>query len=661
MKDQFADRLRGLFVRPQIPDRYPGYDLAQAQQRLLGRRSAGTRPPGPRGRTPRALADLPEPGPETAAPVPGRATWPDPRLDHPADADEARRALNTAALRTVFGADSGDLLHSLVVRGPGDPGGVLVYACLLHLLGHEGAPFWWRFAAGAGSRPAAYCLFLDHSRHGEYGDAGHWAQELATGVFDPLRRWGRYGEAKARRPLPPTLLAHVREYEDELLGPVPAPAPALPAAVREIVEPQIPPYVAARAAGPGEGADPGTAAGPARPSATVRSAPCGPRAEPAPAAEHSDALRQARTAEQVVQVLARHPLGVTFGQLRRESELPGGQLTGIVQMLVEEEFATRVDGRRVYAPGPALQRLGVTGGTNRQLQHTLALARDSVGAAVYLSRYHDGEVHITQMADGPVTPAVHEWVDFRSAAHASAVGKCLLTQLDRGRRADHLVRHRAARLTRRTITSPRVLLDRLDRITLNDPVFDLREYSPHTVCAAVPITVGAGAGSLALSLPHGSAHRLRDATRALTAKAVPVLLTLLLAGAKLPGQGPPAEPGPAGGAGPGRPPAEPAAPADRRISPAAFDRMRRTFRTPLVTAGAIRQAAFAVSPGPHLATEAAGDALYLFAPDPAPGPGEPALALPHTYTAVRLPDPPGLAGPGACAAFPPDGLLVFRT
>ncbi|GAA3076368.1 hypothetical protein GCM10020254_20400 [Streptomyces goshikiensis] len=88
---------------------------------------------------------------------------------------------------------------------------------------------------------------------------------------------------------------------------------------------------------------------------------------------------------------------------------------------------------------------------------------------MYLSRYAEGEVLITQMADGPGTPPVREWVDFRAAAHASAVGKCLLTQLDHDGRADHVARHRPARLTPRTITDSRTLFSALDAVAPGAP------------------------------------------------------------------------------------------------------------------------------------------------------------------------------------------------
>ncbi|MEU6894210.1 IclR family transcriptional regulator C-terminal domain-containing protein, partial [Streptomyces sp. NPDC046557] len=144
------------------------------------------------------------------------------------------------------------------------------------------------------------------------------------------------------------------------------------------------------------------------------------------------------------------------------------------------------------------------------------------------SRYVDGEVRITQFADSPRTPKVHEWVDFRSAAHASAVGKCLLTQLDQNGRRDHLARHKIARLTSKTIVNERILFSKLDSQPATVPVLDLQEYAVGTVCAAVPITAGASVGCLALSMPVEHAHRLRAAADALNRKAAPLLLSLTL-------------------------------------------------------------------------------------------------------------------------------------
>ncbi|MEU8886796.1 IclR family transcriptional regulator C-terminal domain-containing protein [Streptomyces sp. NPDC048442] len=234
----------------------------------------------------------------------------------------------------------------------------------------------------------------------------------------------------------------------------------------------------------------------------------------------------------VLESVSRHSDGVTDTQLTRETRLSPAELRPLLLMLRREGYVEQIaDG--AYVAGEALDLVGAPGTTRRELvelrlQQTLDQLRDSVGAAIYLGRYVDGEIKVTRVAEGPLTPKVNEWVDFRSSAHASAVGKCLLTQLDRDGRRDHLSRHKTARLTSRTITSERVLFSKLDSQPPTVPVLDLQEYALGTVCAAVPLTAGAAVGCLALSLPVEHAHRLRQAADALNRRATPMALSLSL-------------------------------------------------------------------------------------------------------------------------------------
>ncbi|MFG1670704.1 IclR family transcriptional regulator [Streptomyces sp. Y7] len=237
-----------------------------------------------------------------------------------------------------------------------------------------------------------------------------------------------------------------------------------------------------------------------------------------------DALR-------VLETVARHSTGVTDAELARHTGIDPERLTGLLRMLRREGYVEQIaDG--AYITGDALARLGSAQGREQalrdNLQHTLDRLRDSVGAAVYMSRYIDGEVKIDQFAAGPATPVVNEWVDFRFSAHATAIGKSLLGQLDHNGRRDHLSRHKMARLTSRTITNDRVLLSRLESQPPTVPHLDLQEYAVGTVCAAVPITAGSSVGCLALSLPVEHAHRLRQAADALNRSAAPVLLSLAI-------------------------------------------------------------------------------------------------------------------------------------
>nr|WP_324289380.1 IclR family transcriptional regulator C-terminal domain-containing protein [Streptomyces sp. H34-S4] len=624
--------LEQFLARASVRDRYPRYDLGAAEARLL--RAADANAP--------ASKPLPAPAPGRGVPHGRRRTpgWSDPLRDLPLDAERAGRDLKAACLSSVCATGARERLDAFESDGHADLPGAVVFGCLLHLAGlREGARFWWQFAAGSGrsrTTHAAYCLFLDHSRRGEHHDARLWARELGRRRFRPS---GRRELREVRLCTQAAVLRYVDQLDDPDLGTVPLPRPGVSRALDAFRPPAAPVR------------PPPLGAGPLRHPALTAAAR-GTVVQP----DGSEDLAAARRALAVVRVLQRRPLGVRAGRLGREAGLAEAELGPLLSMLCEEEYAYR-PGVGVYAPGPALDRLARGGrGLAGQLQRTLALARDSAGAAVYLSRYAEGEVRITQMADGPGAPPVREWVDFRDAAHASAVGKCLLSQLDHDGRADHVARHRPARLTERTITDSRALFSALDAVAPGAPVFDLREYAPGVVCAAVPLTLGDAAGSLALSLPGGHAHRLGRAAEALRHKAVPVLLALLLAGAIPPdgtdcADGTDAADGTDPAAGAGGPesarvpvdgprlPAEPQ-PTPVPVTAETLRQLRSLFRTPLTraTAGA---------DGPHLVSDSASEAAYLF--DAQQDDGTQGLVLPRTYAPLV---------PGSLRTA--DGLVVLR-
>jgi DNA-binding IclR family transcriptional regulator len=230
----------------------------------------------------------------------------------------------------------------------------------------------------------------------------------------------------------------------------------------------------------------------------------------------------------VLESVDAHRHGVTAEQLAREIGVPLGHLEQLLSMLRRERYLGFLPGGG-YVIGESMVLFGAADRDRalaEKLQAVLVTLRDEVGAAVYFSRYDDGEVRIVDFADSTDAPKVHEWVDFRSSAHASAVGKCLLSQLDHKGRLDHLSRHRPARLTSHTEVDDHVLLAKLERQPASVPTLDLQEYAVGTVCAAIPVTIGKTVACLALSLPYTQAHRLRPAVDTLHERAAPLLLTM---------------------------------------------------------------------------------------------------------------------------------------
>ncbi|MER5639498.1 IclR family transcriptional regulator C-terminal domain-containing protein [Kitasatospora sp. NPDC002227] len=229
----------------------------------------------------------------------------------------------------------------------------------------------------------------------------------------------------------------------------------------------------------------------------------------------------------LLEAVDRHPSGVSLGALARELSLPLAVVQELAEVLETEGYLGYQEGEWVLGG-----TFSLLGRQNREellrarLDQQLVDLRDELGAAVYFSRYHEGELSVEAVAASEDAPAVHEWVDFRATAHASAIGKCLLSQLDHDGRRDHLARHPIARLTSRTITDPEQLMHRLERQPATVPVLDIQEYSLGTVCAAVPVTAGSTVGCLATSMPVDQVHRLKAAAELLAARAAPLMVAM---------------------------------------------------------------------------------------------------------------------------------------
>ncbi|WTA24296.1 hypothetical protein OG365_40450 (plasmid) [Streptomyces sp. NBC_00853] len=419
----------------------------------------------------------------------------------------------------------------------------LLFASLLHLSGRmEGAQFWFQYAAGAGSATAARALYLLHLSRAEVTIAHHWQEQTTSPTNDdetglpalppvpedlesPLGAsviWSSPPisttdlaahpptDPKALRQFPPPLhraMTALVPREDIALGEIYRTTSQLASALARC----------ARLAPAGLTADAKQGARIAR------------RAPRRPACSSLDAAHRAL---RVLEVVHRHIGGVRLPQIARETGLGQLHLNQALQQLVRAQLvAPIIPG--VYSAGSALHLAAADRDRMGELRDTLGYLRDAVGAAVYVASYSEGEVSITQYADGPRTPAVHEWVDFREAAHASAVGKALLAQLGPEKRRDHLNRYRMEQFTPHTITSPEVLFDELDDRWPGQPLLDLQEYTLGTVCAAVPIGTGTEPQCVALSLPSPDPDRLRQAARVLRNEAVAVVLALLVAGGDL--------------------------------------------------------------------------------------------------------------------------------
>ncbi|MEV0375307.1 IclR family transcriptional regulator C-terminal domain-containing protein [Streptomyces sp. NPDC050636] len=242
---------------------------------------------------------------------------------------------------------------------------------------------------------------------------------------------------------------------------------------------------------------------------------------------HPTLIGSVQRALRLLEAVAAHADGAPAKQLARETGLPLATTYHLLRTLTHEGYLRRENG--VFVFGEAAEFLGRAGARSRQRAHVseaLALAGRELGAAVYFAVYREGEVDVVAVTDDPDRPPVEEWVDFRTTAHAHAIGQCLLAQLDEASRKEHLARYPVQSITPFSVRSEGDLLHRLDTVRRDQVAYEQQEYAMGTVCSAFPVHVSSAAAALAVSLPAEELHRLRAVTDRLRTMAEATLTTL---------------------------------------------------------------------------------------------------------------------------------------
>ncbi|MGW2050448.1 IclR family transcriptional regulator [Streptomyces sp. NPDC001858] len=223
-------------------------------------------------------------------------------------------------------------------------------------------------------------------------------------------------------------------------------------------------------------------------------------------------ISSVQRAFRLLEAVSAHDNGAPAKQLARETGLPLATTYHLLRTLVHDGYLRKLqDGGFIL--GDRLQSLHTTSRGQSLLSRvrpTLAALRDEFATAAYLTFYEEGEIRVAEIVDGPRAPRVDLWVGFEDAGHATALGKCVLRELDDEARQDYLSRHRLPDLTPKTITSAPALLRQLDTSPVAPAVTDLEEYALGTVCVAVPVYSGDTLGSLGVSLPADRLPRLEQ-------------------------------------------------------------------------------------------------------------------------------------------------------
>lgn len=235
-----------------------------------------------------------------------------------------------------------------------------------------------------------------------------------------------------------------------------------------------------------------------------------------PESQPTTLIGSVQRAMRLLEAVAARAHGAPAKQLARDAGLALPTAYHLLRTLTHEGYLHRDKG--LFFLGEAAERLSSGAAQQKRrstMSEVLTCWRDTIEAPVYYAIYREGEIEVMSVADSPSCPAVEEWADFRETGHAHAIGKCLLSQLGEEARHDHLDRYPVQSLTPYTVRDRQTLLRRLDRIARMEPVIEQQEYALGTVCAAIPLTMGTTAATMAISLPYHQADRLLPAIRQL--------------------------------------------------------------------------------------------------------------------------------------------------
>jgi IclR family transcriptional regulator, acetate operon repressor len=216
-------------------------------------------------------------------------------------------------------------------------------------------------------------------------------------------------------------------------------------------------------------------------------------------------IQSVQRALRLIETVAEHDGRARAKEIARAAGLPLATTYHLLRTCAHEGWLQRLaDGS--YVLGHRIDVVRSGGTAARGVAHArpaLEWLRDELGGAVYLARYVDGEVVVSEIVDSPRAPRIDLWVGVHDAAHATALGKCILGQLPESGRAEYLSRHPLHDLTPRTVVDRR----RLRLPPAGAVALDEGEYALGVCCAAAAVSDGDSVAAVAVVSSAAQVHR----------------------------------------------------------------------------------------------------------------------------------------------------------
>lgn len=201
----------------------------------------------------------------------------------------------------------------------------------------------------------------------------------------------------------------------------------------------------------------------------------------------SDLIQSVSRALRILEVVGGHPEGLAPKVIARRTGLKLATTYHLLRTLAYEDYLVR-DAAGDYSLGLGIAdrfadlRSALLGPAD--VSKVLQSLAGGTGHSVYLARFVDGRIAITAVSEAPGSPHLEDLIPgFDEGAHATALGKALLSRLDPGARRAYLLAQGLPAFTPGTVTD----LDQLDHelVSCRDGVFvEEGQFDGQVSCAA---------------------------------------------------------------------------------------------------------------------------------------------------------------------------------
>ena len=233
----------------------------------------------------------------------------------------------------------------------------------------------------------------------------------------------------------------------------------------------------------------------------------------------TDLIQSVSRALRILEEVGDSPEGLNAKQIAHRCDIALPTTYHLVRTLAYEGYLVRRS-NGVYALGMeiASRFRDLVASLNRppQVHEVLRQLAEVTGHTAYFAQLVDGHVVLTDLVEGPHSPHLEDLVvGFDEGAHATALGKALLSTIPVGQRKALLEEQGLRPFTSNTITDEGQLHHEI-AISARSGIFtEEQQYRPEVCCAAMLVGPGPGRGAIGMS---GGSERWAQLSRALVAQ-----------------------------------------------------------------------------------------------------------------------------------------------